>query len=75
MTILGCSVNHKIHSATELPPSLHKQVPDQRPRPQPTSAGKLEPYYGIPELNSATQGCELDGIPIPCTVITEGNAK
>jgi hypothetical protein len=34
--------------------------------PQPNSPGKLEPYYGVPELNSATQGCVADGVPIPC---------
>jgi len=34
----------------------------------PTSPGKLEPYYGVPELNSATQGCELDRVPIPCDI-------
>jgi hypothetical protein len=37
--------------------------------PQPTSSGKLEPYYGVPELNSSTQGCELDGVPIPCEIL------
>jgi hypothetical protein len=36
--------------------------------PPPKSPGKLEPYYGVPELNSATQGCELDGVPIPCDI-------
>src|SRR5919106_4002107 len=36
--------------------------------PQPTSAGKLQPYYGIPELNSTTQGCTLDRVPIPCDI-------
>jgi YD repeat-containing protein len=34
--------------------------------PTPTGPGKVEPYYGIPELNSATQGCVADGIPTPC---------
>src|ERR1051326_6389608 len=37
----------------------------------PNSPGKLEPYYGVPELNSASQGCELDGIPIPCDLRNE----
>ncbi len=36
--------------------------------PPPTSSGKLEPYYGVPELNSATQGCVLDRVPIPCDI-------
>ena len=37
----------------------------------PTSSGKLEPYYGVPELNSASQGCELEGMPIPCDLRNE----
>lgn len=37
--------------------------------PQPTSAGKIEPYYGVPDLNSATQGCVLDRVPIPCDIL------
>jgi YD repeat-containing protein len=36
--------------------------------PEPTSSGKIEPFYGIPELNSATQGCTLDRVPIPCDI-------
>jgi hypothetical protein len=36
--------------------------------PQPTSSGKIEPYYGIPELNSTYGGCELDRVPIPCEI-------
>lgn len=34
--------------------------------PPPSSPGKIEPFYGVPELNSATQGCVADGVPIPC---------
>jgi YD repeat-containing protein len=34
--------------------------------PEPTSSGKLEPYYGIPELNSAYDGCEVNGVPMDC---------
>jgi YD repeat-containing protein len=43
--------------------------------PPPTGPGKLEPYYGVPELNSAFQGCVLDGIPVPCDVVTNDNSK
>lgn len=32
----------------------------------PNSPGKLEPYYGVSELNSATRGCTMDGIPMEC---------
>ena len=35
----------------------------------PEGPGKLQPYYGVPELNSVTQGCELGGIPAPCSVV------
>ena len=41
----------------------------------PTSPGKLEPYYGVPELNSASSGCVLDGLQVPCSVISEGNSR
>ncbi|HEX6044941.1 MAG TPA: DUF4157 domain-containing protein [Pyrinomonadaceae bacterium] len=34
--------------------------------PPPKSTGEIEPFYGIPELNSATQGCVLDRVPISC---------
>src|SRR5688572_30136869 len=34
--------------------------------PPPSSPGKIEPFYGVPELNSATQGCVADGVPIHC---------
>jgi YD repeat-containing protein len=37
--------------------------------PPPTSSGKLQPYYGVPDLNTAYQGCELSGIPAPCSVV------
>lgn len=37
--------------------------------PQQTSPGKLAPYYGVPDLNSPYQGCELSGIPAPCNVV------
>jgi hypothetical protein len=37
--------------------------------PQPTSAGRIERYYDVPELNSATQGCVLDRVPISCDVL------
>jgi len=43
--------------------------------PQPTSPGKLLPYYGVPELNSATDGCVLDGIPVTCDSLTSENSK
>jgi hypothetical protein len=36
--------------------------------PEPTSPGRLERYYGVPELNSLTQGCTLDRVPIPCEI-------
>src|SRR5205085_6023140 len=42
--------------------------------PSPTSTGKIEPYYGLSDLTSATQGCELDGIPTPCEVLTNDNS-
>src|SRR6185295_4637510 len=31
---------------------------------------KIEPFYGVPELNSATQGCVLDRVPVPCDIVT-----
>ncbi len=34
--------------------------------PEPTSSGKLEPYYGVSELNSAYDGCEVNGVPMDC---------
>ena len=34
--------------------------------PAPSSAGKLEPYYGIPELNSPFRGCVADYVPVDC---------
>lgn len=36
--------------------------------PPPTGPGKIEPYYGVPELNSAFSGCVLDRVPIPCDI-------
>lgn len=36
--------------------------------PQSTEFGKLEPYFGIPELHNATNGCTLDRVPIPCDI-------
>lgn len=38
------------------------------------SPGKLEPYYGVPELNSAFSGCILDNIPVPCDLVTNDNS-
>jgi hypothetical protein len=43
--------------------------------PPPTGPGKLEPYYNIPDLNSAFGGCVLDGIPVTCDVLTSENSK
>jgi hypothetical protein len=40
--------------------------------PQPTGPGKLEPYYGVPDLNSVYAGCEVSGIPAPCSVVIGG---
>jgi hypothetical protein len=37
--------------------------------PPPTSAGKIEPYYGVPKLNSATQVCVLDRVPVLCDIL------
>ena len=34
--------------------------------PAPASAGKLEPYYGIPDLNSPFHGCVVDWVPTDC---------
>jgi YD repeat-containing protein len=42
--------------------------------PQPNSPGKLEPYYGVPELNGAFSGCVLDGVPVPCDMLTNDNS-
>jgi hypothetical protein len=42
--------------------------------PPPKEPGILEPYYGIPELNSAFGGCVFDGIPADCDVATGGNS-
>jgi YD repeat-containing protein len=42
--------------------------------PQPTSPGKLEPHYGVPELNSAFSGCILDDIPVPCDILTNDSS-
>jgi hypothetical protein len=39
--------------------------------PQPNSPGKLEPYYGVPELNGAFSGCVLDDVPVPCDMVTK----
>jgi hypothetical protein len=37
--------------------------------PTQDAPGKIEPFYGVPELNSATQGCVLDRVPIPCDML------
>jgi hypothetical protein len=42
--------------------------------PQSTSPGKLEPYYGVPDLNSAFSGCVWDGIPVPCDMLGNDNS-
>jgi YD repeat-containing protein len=34
--------------------------------PPPSSAGKIEPYYGVPLLNSAMGGCNVDLVPKNC---------
>lgn len=37
--------------------------------PPRESIGEIQPYYGVPDLNSATQGCVLDRVPISCEVL------
>jgi hypothetical protein len=37
--------------------------------PTPDAPGKIEPFYGVPELNGATLGCVLDRIPVPCDMV------
>jgi YD repeat-containing protein len=37
----------------------------------PSSPGKLQPYYGVPSLNSGFNGCELDGVPFDCDTAVE----
>ena len=37
--------------------------------PQPSHNNKIEPFYTVPELNSDTQGCVLDRVPVPCEIL------
>jgi hypothetical protein len=37
--------------------------------PPPRSTGEIQPFYTVPDLNSATQGCVLDRVPISCDVL------
>lgn len=42
--------------------------------PQANAAGKLNPYYDLPELNGAFSGCVLDGVPVPCAMASNDNS-
>jgi YD repeat-containing protein len=43
--------------------------------PESTAPGKLEPYYGVAQLNGAFSGCVLDGVPVPCDMLTNDNSQ
>lgn len=40
---------------------------------QSSSLGKVLPYYGVPEITTAN-GCVLDGIQVPCDMVTSENS-
>lgn len=42
--------------------------------PPRESTGQLQPYYTVALLNSATQGCVLDGMPTPCEMLSNDNS-
>jgi hypothetical protein len=42
--------------------------------PPPSSPGKLELYYSVPQLDSASN-CVLDGMQVPCDVLTSENSR
>jgi YD repeat-containing protein len=42
--------------------------------PPASSPGKLEPYYTVPGLDNATSGCVVDGIQMPCDMVTNENS-
>jgi YD repeat-containing protein len=42
--------------------------------PPADSTGRLVPFRGFGDMDMAGSGCVLDGMPVPCGMVTEGNS-